>query len=569
MVKKTAGINKVLILSILTIFTITALGSLIYLIIFFPNKHILQVFYWRWILNNTLDIIIIFFIPLSVLGIFISFSLIIPRISITETKQYFYKIINPVFILFVILTLLYTVLQEGIRPGLSNRKEELLYLSEQGKDYLKKIDAAVTGNNFEEAAKYTEEYLYIDPENPVIRENLSIIQSRIRPVFEKEEEREEIKPKQQVLDQTPLSLFNKAKEYFDKEDYFSAHYYANLAFKLNQRLTEAGRLASLAWEKIGLLEKSQQDEKLTKLFRIKKEGYTALQEQRPIEAYYIFTQLHLEYPKDPDIIKYLSISEEEIKNLAFFTDEALKALTLPGTRIVVFLNKNNDTESELIFFNKIVDVQSGVYVQGIEAMAFSKTGEILYHLSAEYGKINNTTLLLHSIHREKKEIQQLPVYRLGQRMGADYYSIKLKPSVRDLSALSLNTNSFSHVNLPDLWKFSNVLSGYGFRREPVQHEILLRVLMPFTFLIAALFSAALGWLLRVKEKKPSLFSYLFIPAIPFIVQALLQLYLYANKLLLGFLLLVLGFWITLIILVILQALLIFISLIILAGQSTS
>ena len=562
------GIGKITVIVLLAILVLTLLILFIYGMFFFPNKDFLKLFYWRWILFNSFSSIIDNLIPLTASAIIISFSVFIALRRIISPGEPFHAVISPALILFLVLTLLYTFLQEWVGPNLYTRTEGMRYLTERGRDFLSKADEAVNRRDFEEASVYLDDYLFIDPKNDEVREKLSSVQSRIRPVIEQEEEDPSGRPRHMILDQTPLDFLERAKKYYDERDYYSAHYYASLAYSLNDRLAEAQRLASRAWDRIGEAEASAKDEETSLLFRKKKAAYTALQDGRPLEAYYMFTELLSENPRDPDIRKYLALAEEETVKISFFLDEAAKVLTLAGNRNLVFINSFTETEREIIFIDKIVNLKDGTYARGIEAISFTPEGRVNYHLTAEYGKMINSSLVLQCLHRSNPEIRFLPVYHKGSRVKAEQYFLNINPKPRELSGFSASARALEQINLPNLWNIGKTLSQYGLRAERINQEILLRLLLPFTFLLSCVFSAALGWSLKIREDRPAFPAYAFMLVLPFVVRTVLELYIYGNRILLGFAVLTFGFTASLIIMIVLQALLLFAALFFLAGQTT-
>jgi endonuclease/exonuclease/phosphatase (EEP) superfamily protein YafD len=93
------------------------------------------------------------------------------------------------------------------------------------------------------------------------------------------------------------------------------------------------------------------------------------------------------------------------------------------------------------------------------------------------------------------------------------------------------------------------------------------MLLPFSFLVLCLFSVAVGWRFQVRFlARPHWILLIFMPLFPIVAIPLVGLYIYGQRILINFLLLQLSFSITLIVFLVLQGLLLFLAMIILAGQ---
>jgi hypothetical protein len=87
-------------------------------------------------------------------------------------------------------------------------------------------------------------------------------------------------------------------------------------------------------------------------------------------------------------------------------------------------------------------------------------------------------------------------------------------------------------------------------------------------LIFSIFAIGIGWSFRVREKRPSIFVFLLVPLIPYVICLVETFYLFSGKLLFAFVMTIAGFWPSLISLVVVQFVLVIVALVYLAGQST-
>jgi hypothetical protein len=143
------------------------------------------------------------------------------------------------------------------------------------------------------------------------------------------------------------------------------------------------------------------------------------------------------------------------------------------------------------------------------------------------------------IHREDNSIRFVPNTSLARERGGAL-SIPLQPQAEHFPVLALPGHAADDQHPPHL-ETEKALITYGYRAESLYQEILLRLLLPFTFLLANLYMAALGWRLRFdtggcgSSVHPG-------SASPPPLSGGPLLYLHGIKVLLGFLLVSADFW---------------------------
>jgi hypothetical protein len=126
------------------------------------------------------------------------------------------------------------------------------------------------------------------------------------------------------------------------------------------------------------------------------------------------------------------------------------------------------------------------------------------------------------------------------------------------------------VGFLELWQMRPRIAGYGHSEAAISAEILRRLLLPFSFLVLCLVAVAFGWSTRPRRLagRPAWVAYLFVPLFPMVALFFTSLYLHAQRILLNFCLLQLGFAVCLVIFLVLQGLLLLIVLVLLAGQTS-
>lgn len=540
--------------------------------IMFEGKRLLLSFRTPWIIDQALISLVSLLIPLQITAVVLSYGLGAKREEAEFlTLHPFHRVIKPAMIFFIIMTAAFTFLSEVIVPGAHSRLQERLYTTSVARNLWEQSESAMAEGRHREAYDYLEEYLELDPENEdVIKKQNKlmdqIIEQRAGIRTEQddpEEEEDRIHPGMSAEE-----YLVEAKRFFDRGDYFSAHYYANLAYASDPSRLDADQLAKKSWRMINELAPSTQDAEQFALHRQKKLGFEALIAGRALEAYYLFTRLAGEYPRDPDITTYLAQSREAARNISFFRDELERTNRFPGIRHLVFLNTREETRREIIFIDTFKPVREGYYLFDIEVLSFTDGGNILYHFTAPYGKIINNRLVTLCIDREEEESTFAATYLSGTRPEAERNSIPLSISPEMMRNFTAEKEFLIRSGLPLLWDLRKIYADFGMRKETIDIEITTRLMKPFAFLLFAFLALAFSWAMRPENERPGFFAYPLIPLIPAVSYFLLVLYYYAARLFNGFLLITLGFVPTLAAIVLVQGLFLAVVFIYLAGQST-
>ena len=269
--------------------------------------------------------------------------------------------------------------------------------------------------------------------------------------------------------------------------------------------------------------------------------------------------------KDEDIPEFYNRALEAVRQSSFFTDEAQEFESYPGLENIVFRNGGRT----IIKIGKMVQIdRQQAYFYNIERITLDQGAHESVHFKVRYGKYepDSNSILINAIDRDNSRISQKPEIIAGKLESPDDAVIKLEPELDDFSYLGQMNRTIGNLTIFELFRLSSVLSQFGYVREPVLIEILDRITKPFTFLIVSFFSVGLGWMLRRRKSSFPLFALILTPLIPFILNSILQLYGFGIKLLMGYSLLKTGFTVSLIILLVTQAVILFISLLSVASQ---
>jgi hypothetical protein len=420
----------------------------------FPVGRFLPSFQWEYALKNGFLLFVEALLPLCAAAIAVAASLAgssAARRAAGEPALPFSKTAGSTIIAFILIAVAYTVLFEVSAPAARRRLSDMQYQSTLAREFKARAEQARKAGNWAEARDELALYLAIDKGNKLM--------TALKLEAEEEAARRKPPPAKPVPARGPptdvdaAAYVEKARYYLDREDWFSAHYYASRAAAFDPKRTDAPRLAALAWQKIAGGELRAKDDKAAVIFREKRDAYMLLQKD-PVAAYYRFVELSSRYPKDPDIQEYLTESTRKLKESSFFRDEVEHLAALPGAEDVVFFNGTGKDATEAVFIGKLVDAgREGAYAMDIEAIRYRATGEVLWHLQAPYGRIEESVagsvparggadgltaggrvILLLCVDRVDRARQIGPVYLAGSRPSVERNILPFVPTASAATA---------------------------------------------------------------------------------------------------------------------------------------
>ncbi|UCF99837.1 MAG: hypothetical protein JSV89_09930 [Spirochaetaceae bacterium] len=548
-----------------------------YSIFAFPNY--LATFQWPFVWTNSFLLFMRYCIPVTASAVAVAYSLLptAETVRVRRGRQPFSRLVSSHLTTFIALTVLYTALVLGLYPIARKNMERFDSLTLQARVFLEKADAALEEEDRETALLNYQRYLAIDQNNRKIMALVSDIQMELiaeHPEPRQEVERgiESLRVKDLAEGKEAYELLEMAEDYFDREDYFSAHYYADLAFQLDPTRQDARRLVARAREMIVSKDLSKLETEEQQLFERKREGYEYFVNEEYFKAYHMFRELQVSYPQDADVSSYLRKSEERLSRETFFLDEAEEIDTLPGVTELLFVNQRKEDEREIVFIGKLAAVEAGLFCKDIEVLRFGSRG-LLYHYYAEYGRLRNSSINLHGIDRTAAERESVPRYLSGAaRLRRDRlpYMLSIIPTLEQLPTLKAGkaaSATAESLGFFSLWQVRRQIGSFGYMESFISGEILRRLLLPFSFLVLALLSVAVGWRFQARFiGRPHWILLVFMPLFPLVAIPITTLYLHAQRIILAFVLLRWHFSGSLVVFLVLQGLLLLITMIVLAGQ---
>jgi tetratricopeptide (TPR) repeat protein len=562
-----------------TFYLLAFIGFFFYSIFTFPRY--LATFQWPFVWTNAFLLFMQYCIPVTVAAVAVAYSLLpnAETIRVRSVNQPFSRLVTSHLVTFITLTVVYTVLMLGLHPMAQRNMERFSSLTLQAQAFQNMADEALDAGDRETALLNYQRYLAIDKGNRAIMELVNDMQ--MENIAEVPEERpeaardlESMRIKDLAEGKEPYELFEIAEGFYEQEDYFSAHYYARLAYRIDPNRRDAQRLAARAQEMIANKDLSNLEAEEKQLFERKREGYEYFANEEYFKAFHIFRELQENYPNDADVISYLRKSQERLSKETFFLDEAKEIDTLPGPTELLFINHREEGEREIVYLGKLAGVEAGTFCKDIEVMRFNPQG-LLYHYYAEYGRLRDGSINLHGVDRSSAGRESRPRYLSGAiRLRAESLPnmLTLTPTLEQLPSLKAGkvaSATAASIGFFSLWQVRSQIEKFGYLEAFIAEEILRRILLPFSFLVLCLLSVTIGWRFQARlYSRAHWILFVFMPLFPLVAVFLTSLYLTAQRIILSFVLLRLGFSLSLVVFLVLQGLLLMVTMIVLAGQKT-
>lgn len=340
-----------------------------------------------------------------------------------------------------------------------------------------------------------------------------------------------------------------AKSAFDNEQWFNAHYYAELGLKLtdpkNPNIDELKTISAQAWNNITQLHKAVTGEEY-EIYDQKYKGYLALVNKNDLEAYYIFRGLYENYDdlkRDSDVLFYLDVATNRIEQEYFFVDETLELQSFESANDVYFSYKHPNGAKEIVYFKGVTSVQSTgqsiQYLRDLTIVSLSSYGRVTRKLSVPYAKmmpvsVKNLTaatkemlqieektdfvpyILLKAVGRDDPDIQFGPTYSYPDGTSAtspEYLIFPMKYS--EFLLLEESPSNPENTSLFFLFKFIKHADDFGFAREQYLQTMLNRLLFPLYFLLIFILLASFAWNNRVGGNQ--MFRFVWVFSFPFLI----------------------------------------------------
>jgi tetratricopeptide (TPR) repeat protein len=560
-------------LTSIILFILLGITAFIYSFINFPPDIVSDSFRTAWLLNDSLLLFIKYFMTVHLSAVLLTFSFSIRGSSAKTSSGSILTHISKLrgaVVFYLLLALLYAFLLEGLQPKLEKKQNRLQKVSAYSEIILEKADLYLAAGEVPRASHLLQNLLLLDPRNSEAFSRIE--QIPIRPGGT-EDNLSETSPNNIMQSAsgglTYLELVRKAQELFDNEDWYSAFYYATIALGIDDKKYEARRVASASWEKIASTAPGREKVREYDYFHLKREGFSKFSQEDFISAYYIFQELQAINPSDPDVKEYLPVIKEGVRTISFFIDDVEDALLLPGYENILFLNEDTDDETEIVYAGKLVETTRGIYLEDIDIVRYTRSAEVVYHVTARFGKMIDGHLNMHCIDRSGPGKSELPVYQSGSRPEELKYSIRIDLPENDLKTFTSPNSGFSDASLAELWSLKDIVKHRGYNDRDIRLRIILRLFFPFSFVLLTFYAIGAGWRLRNRYlKRPPILLVVILPLILGVVELFVSLFGYLYETAFSYLSHMLQLPLLLTVFVLFEFLLLILGFFYLAGQIT-
>lgn len=542
---------------------------------FAPKADLLASFTTGFAWGNALRLLLENAVAVQASAVVVAFSLRFGRKAAAGPGQGapFSKFVGSTVLAFILLAAVYTVLSEGVLPGVRSRIAEMRHLTSLARQYGDLARESMKKDDGRAALEFWTQYLAIDKddaaavEGKLAAEDLAARQENAREAAARDNGKA---PLEKEAEPDAEALLRKARAYFDAEDWFSAHYYASRAYAADRTRMDAKRLADDAWRMVGDVKRTAKaDAAAQELYAAKKAAYGFLAGGQYVDAYYAYLEISRSHPADREVQDQLAQSRAGMASTVFYLDGADRAASMPATRGILFRNTEGDGAAEAVSIGRMAELPEATYLFDVEAVRYGADGAVAWHLKADRGMIlgDGRRVLLHGADRDRRR-EEKPVYLAGARPAGERDYLDLHRSIEELRAQGAGRLDLSTLGLAALWTRRAEIVSSGARDEDVSLEIAMKAMGPFLFLVFSLFAVSLGWAYRSRYLgKPPLAVLLLVPLVPLTVSLAAMLYAYAHRILLGFAVLSLGLMGALGVLAAMELALLLAAIVLLAGQA--
>lgn len=365
---------------------------------------------------------------------------------------------------------------------------------------------------------------------------------------------------------------------FAARRFYDAHWLATLGERIaksgSPEAVDARRLAARAWNQVEAQIPGRLQVRLHELYLLKQSGYQAMISGDWIRGYYIFQELAVLTPDDPDVQNFLAVCEKGTKESSFFIDEMKVSLGEILTGAIFSLPAGGQGRA-VLRIGSLSAAPDYAYGIGIEYMRFDAESRLTQSLQAPYAKLLPFTLdgrhqvlvMMRALNRRDQNLRWEPEWTLadtGDRNSGGA-QITLDVSYETFLLLSKIRQRLSNLQIGELFSASEIIGELGYVPQVFQAEILNRLGAALFFLPMAVIAIIIGWRFRAKTHPRYLFMPL-LPILPIVFNGMTHLYRGILNTLGIWLILALGFSSALVVFAIILAASLVLSLIFLAAQ---
>lgn len=462
--------------------------------------------------------------------------------SIVRFSQAMVERFKKIMIFSLILTFIITMSNEVFGTLINRKKQSIIESHKILNEYLKVGNNLFNNGFYERAKRYGNVALTLQPnskeavdlidraEVEIQRNENSNLRFKIYESVEEAEKVDKVVINPEQINEV-YSYYLKAKDAYDKKEWFNAHFFAetgiSLATPKDPNLEDLKKISNSAWNNLSEYHNLEKNEE-QQIFDKKYEGYLALVQKDDLKAYYLFKQLYMSSRQmqfDPDVKFYLEIAENRVNEKSFFIDETFELESFENANDIYFACNYKDGTKDLVYFKGMTCVQetgnSVQYLRDLTIITIDNEGNFYRKMNVPYAKVLPVSvknippsvkqlmgieddvesipyLMLKSIERERENSEVFPVYTYSDgSVGNKPEYLLLSMPYEHFLMLENFKNNVTSIPLPQLLKLAKISEQYGFLEEMFTQSCLDRLFYPIWILILFLLISTFAWNNRV------------------------------------------------------------------------
>lgn len=462
--------------------------------------------------------------------------------SIVRFSQAMVERFKKIMIFSLMLTFIITMSNEVFGTLINRKKQSIIESQKILNEYLKVGNNLFNNGFYERAKRYGNVALTLQPnskeavdlidraEVEIQRNENSNLRFKIYESVEDAEKVDKVVINPEQINEV-YSYYLKAKDAYDKKEWFNAHFFAetgiSLATPKDPNLEDLKKISNSAWNNLSEYHNLEKNEE-QQIFDKKYEGYLALVQKDDLKAYYLFKQLYMssrQMQSDPDVKFYLEIAENRVNEKSFFIDETFELESFENANDIYFACNYKDGTKDLVYFKGMTCVEetgnSVQYLRDLTIITIDNEGNFYRKMNVPYAKVLPVSvknippsvkqlmgieddvesipyLMLKSIERERENSEVFPVYTYSDgSVGNKPEYLLLSMPYEHFLMLENFKNNVTSIPLPQLLKLAKISEQYGFLEEMFTQSCLDRLFYPIWILILFLLISTFAWNNRV------------------------------------------------------------------------
>lgn len=458
--------------------------------------------------------------------------------SIVRFSQAMVERFKKIMIFSLMLTFIITMSNEVFGTLINRKKQSIIESQKILNEYLKVGNNLFNNGFYERAKRYGNVALTLQPnskeavdlidraEVEIQRNENSNLRFKIYESVEDAEKVDKVVINPEQINEV-YSYYLKAKDAYDKKEWFNAHFFAetgiSLATPKDPNLEDLKKISNSAWNNLSEYHNLEKNEE-QQIFDKKYEGYLALVQKDDLKAYYLFKQLYMssrQMQSDPDVKFYLEIAENRVNEKSFFIDETFELESFENANDIYFACNYKDGTKDLVYFKGMTCVQetgnSVQYLRDLTIITIDNEGNFYRKMNVPYAKVLPVSvknippsvkqlmgieddvesipyLMLKSIERERENSEVFPVYTYSDgSVGNKPEYLLLSMPYEHFLMLENFKNDVTSIPLPQLFRLARISEQYGFSEQMFTQSCIDRIFYPIWMLILFLLISTFAW----------------------------------------------------------------------------